>query len=284
MGKTSLEIGSESLPSSTATHLFLRRGRCLELQSDYGAAQENYAQMEAKAREEENQQMLLAALVARATAFAIPSPAQDAEKGQALADEGLALARTLGDQEAEAKLLWAFMLLKIYSGSMPEGIPFGKQSVELARRLGMHEQLAYSLQDLGMASLAVGRLEDADAALMEAASLWETLNNLPMMAENRANISFLRVMTGAFDEALAAASESLRIAGSIENERGQANARGFAGMVYVARGEIDAALEFNQRLIMDAERVGHPGHILGWFYLGWLYMHLGAHAWAAQSG
>ncbi|MDX1417695.1 MAG: hypothetical protein R3293_26055, partial [Candidatus Promineifilaceae bacterium] len=57
---------------------------------------------------------------------------------------------------------------------------------------------------------------------------------------------------------------------------GQVNALAFVSLVYLARGEIDRALEVIQAFIPGAQKVGHPGHILGWFYLNWLYSELGA--------
>lgn len=273
----------EEIPESL-THIYLRYGRCLELQSDYQAAQHKYEEMTARARKSNNQTMLLAALMAGATAYAIPSPAQEIAIGQEMADEALALAQELGDQEAEAKTLWVFMLLRFYGGQSLAAIPFGERSVELARELEMHGQLAHSLQDLALAySRSSGDLDKANAAMTEARPLWETLRNLPMLAENWANSSYLRVMTAQFDDAIASSEESLRIAKSIENAWGQVNPQGFVVMVYMARGEIDQTLSALQRLITEAEKIGHPGSMFGLFYFSWLHTHLGAHELALQA-
>ncbi|MGW8227195.1 MAG: ATP-binding protein, partial [Anaerolineales bacterium] len=279
-----LEYTKSEIESPEALqHIYLRYGRCLELQSDYRAAQQVYEQMADLARAEEEQPMLLAALLAGAIAYAIPSTAQQTETGQKLADESLTLSRQLGDRESEAKTLWVFTLLRIYGGRMLEGISFGERSVELARELGMTEQLAYSLQDLALAYFAAGHLDKADAAMAEARPLWDELGNLPMLAENWANTSYLRLMYAQFDQALAASEESFRIATSIENERGQVNSQGFIGLGYVVRGEVDRALQQIRHMMVDGERVGHPGYILGYCYLSWLYAHLGAHDLALET-
>jgi tetratricopeptide (TPR) repeat protein len=274
---------SQEESHETLTHVYLRYGRCLELQSDYQAAQHNYEEMANLAREGDDQNMLLAALLAGAVACAIPSPAQQTEKGQNLADQSLALARELGDRGAEAKTLWVFVLLNIYGGQVPTAVPFGERSVELARELGMSGQLAHSLQDLGLAYISLGDLDKANAALAEARPLWETLGNLPMLAENWANTCYLRVDGAQFDEAIAASEESLRIASSIENEWGRVNSQGFVGLVYLARGEIDLTLQTINGFITDAERIGHPGHIVAHGYLALLYAHLGAHDLALET-
>jgi class 3 adenylate cyclase/tetratricopeptide (TPR) repeat protein len=257
-------------------HLYLRRGRCLELQSDYARALENYAEMIQLARKREDQGILLAAFQAQATAYAIPGPAQDTEKGEALAQDALVLARNLGDKQAEATILWIFLLLKMYSGFMLEGIPYGEQSAALARELGLREQLARPLQDLGLAYLSSGLLAKADEVLAEARSILEATRNLPMQAENLANAALIRGMTADFKGAIDYFEESYRIAQSIDNAWGLVNARTFSGMIYLALGEVDRTIQTVQSMIVDAEKVGHPADILGHFYLSWLYNHLGA--------
>jgi tetratricopeptide (TPR) repeat protein len=265
------------------THIYLRRGRCQELQSNYLSALQNYAEMGDLAEKWDDQAMQLAALKAQATAYAVPGPAQDAQMGEKLAKRAMTLARQLSDREAEAEILWIFMLLRIHSGLNLEGIPFGEQSVALARELGMRLQLAHSLQDLGLAYLSAGYLDRADAALAEARPLWEKLQNLPMLVENQSQTVYLRVMTVDFDEAITISEEALRIAQSIENVWGQANARMFVGLVHLARGEIERCLQTAQSLIAGAEKVGHPGSIIGEFYLAWLYNHFGAHDLALEA-
>jgi hypothetical protein len=264
-------------------HLFRRRGRCLELQSDYRGAGENYAEMEQVARELVDRAMLLAALLARATNYAIPSGAHDPDEAQELADEALRLARQLDDQEAEARVQWIFMLIQMYSYSMPDGIPFGEQSAALARKLGMKEQLAQSLQDLARCYLTVERPDKALDVIKESRPLWQALNNLPMLAENLGIEAQIYVMLAQFDDAIKSSEESLTIATSIDNVWGRVTARSFVGLVYLARGEIDRALDVIQALIAEGEQEGHPARILGWFYLGWLNFQLGAGRRAAAA-
>jgi hypothetical protein len=53
---------------------------------------------------------------------------------------------------------------------------------------------------------------------------------------------------------------------------------------YLARGEIDQALRSIRTLIEEGERTGHPGRMLGWFYMAWLYYQLGARGRALEAG
>jgi tetratricopeptide (TPR) repeat protein len=267
--------GAENARAEKLIHLFRRRGRCLELSSEYRVAQENYGDMEQVAREQGDRDMLLAALLARATNYAIPSGNHDPDKAQELAEEALLLAQQLNDQRAEARVYWIFLLVQMYGYSMPAGIPFGEKSAELARQLGMTEQLAQSLQDLARCYLTAERPDRALAVVHESRPLWQKLNNLPMLAENLGIEAQIFMMNAQFDEAIKASEESLAMATSIDNAWGRVTAHSFVGLVYLARGEIDDALDSIQTLIAEGEGAGHPARILGWFYLSWLYSLLG---------
>jgi len=266
--------GAEDGPERLA-HLFRRRGRCLELQSNYRAAQDVYAEMERVARTRGDPPMLLAALQARAVGYAIPSGERDAAKAQVLADEGMSLARELGDRPAEARLLWINALIRMYAYGMPDAIPFGEQAAALSRELGLTDLLAQSLQDLSRGYISTERLDKAVQVLDESRPLLQALNNLPLLAENIGVRAQIHVMMGEFDQAIAASEESHAIAVSIDNVWGQVTSRTFVGLVYLARGEIDRALSSVRTLIDEGERMGHPGRMLGWFYLAWLYYQLG---------
>ncbi|HEY5574569.1 MAG TPA: adenylate/guanylate cyclase domain-containing protein [Anaerolineales bacterium] len=266
---------AKELEPGRLLHLYLRRGRCFELLSRHADAIQNYESMRETASQLGNPEMELEALLAQATVNAIPSTVQNTAAGKSLAQQALALSDKLGDERAQARILWVFMLLEIYAGGMRAGIPYGQRSVHLSRQYGLRDQLAYSLQDLALAYIGVGRLADADQALGEAGPIWEDLGNLPMRAENLANAALVLLMTGRFAEGIAASEEAFRIAQSIDNHWGQTNARVFVGLIHLARGEIDRALERAHGMIASAEKVGHPAREIGRFQLSWLYYLLG---------
>jgi tetratricopeptide (TPR) repeat protein len=97
-----------------------------------------------------------------------------------------------------------------------------------------------------------------------------------MKAEVWANRTYIRVMTADIEGAIISSDCSFEIARSIDNLWGQVNARGFLGLVYMARGEIDRALQTVNDLIPSAQKIGHPGHYLGLFCLARIYAQLGA--------
>lgn len=266
------------MPADRAIHLYLRLGRCLELQNDYSAALSVYEALAALAEAQGNETAALAALVARATTYAVPTPAQDVVQGRALSEQALVMARRLDDRQAEARILWNFMLLQMYSGHMGEAIPYGEACAALARQLGLAEQLAHALQDLGLPYMGTGRLDDAQRTLAEAAALWREQVNYPMLGESLANSVLHRLLVGSFDEGEAFARQSFEISDRIDNAWGKVNSRVFVALIYLARGKFGEALHMLPALIQDAEAIGHPGFILGWVQLAQVYQALGATA------
>jgi class 3 adenylate cyclase len=281
-----LSLAKKANPSpspETWIHLYTRRGRAFELQNSYPDAVQTYDELYHLGLEAEDLRIQLAALVAHATAVAIPTPVQDSQKAEELSQKALSLARQLGDREAEAKILWNFMLLNNYSGHMRLGIPYGESSVELARQYSLTEQLAHSLQDLTLAYMGFGRLEDCRQALEESRSLWKELGNLPMLSENLANSSLYHTLTGSLSEAFACYQEGHQISQQIGNEWGKANNSIFIGDTYLAWGEYDLALQTIHSVITVARRLGHPGFILCQVQLAELYGRLGASERARDS-
>ncbi len=95
------------------THVYLRRGRALELNNLYKLALQNYEAMLTDARKLHDRPMELAAQVAASTLYSTPTPVADAGKGLSLSGETLTLARASGDRATEAKVLWNLQLVNL---------------------------------------------------------------------------------------------------------------------------------------------------------------------------
>jgi tetratricopeptide (TPR) repeat protein len=262
-------------PAEQLTHLHLRAGRCKELQGDYAGAIKFYTDLEGVAGLRNDPAVLLAALQAQATAYTIPTRAQDVDKARSLIAQALHLADQSGDQAAQAKILWTDLILHLYSGSAQEGVSSGERSVALARQLGLRELLAHVLQDLAMVYMGVGHARAAVIALVEAGPLWQEAGNLAMLAENRAHFCFYHVIAGNLAEALALADEAHQIATRIDNRWGQVNSRTFTALAHVALGNNDAVWATTQFGIEAGEEVGHPAYILNRIWRSMLYENLG---------
>jgi tetratricopeptide (TPR) repeat protein len=124
--------------------------------------------------------------------------------------------------------------------------------------------------------MGVGKLEAARQVYDEAYTLWQSFNNLPMLAENRANSVMLYLMIGDFEKGLEYSKEGYEISRRIGNEWGQVNSRIFVSMIHHAMGDIGSAIENLNAVTPEGDRVGHPGSIITRVQLAWVYASLGA--------
>ncbi len=262
--------------AETLSHLYIRQGRCYELLAKYPEALQNYDEMLSWAESIENPEQILLAKITLATVLAFPNSVQDADRAKIVADEALELAGKVNDRAAEARLYWVLMLVIMYAGDMPAGLPYGVRAADLARELGLTELLASALQDVGLAFTSTGDLEKGEAALTEARPLWESLQNLPMLAENYANSVYYRLSAGDFDEAVRLSEKAFQIGQAIENQWSMANAHVFVTSVHIARGEVDQAIQTGEKMIAFADKVGHPARIIAIHQLSTLFFYLGA--------
>jgi tetratricopeptide (TPR) repeat protein len=238
-------------------HLYPSRGRALELSGRYDEAIANDEAWRAMAEDVGDRSAVLGADLVLATLHSTPTPRFDAERGRALSERTLALARELGDRMAESKALWNLMILNVFGGGdLREALDAGERSLEIARELEAREQMAFTLNDLWRPYAAVGDLAASRATLEEATPIWRELGNLPMLSENLASIASLKRMAGEESEALALSLESYRISEEIGNLWGQSYALMNAFGVYLDRGELASAMAAMEESIALSERVG----------------------------
>ncbi len=266
-------------------HLFTQRGRALELGGQYEQALANYQDMETQARERGDRALELAALMARATIHSTPSAVHDPLRSKSLSEQALALARELGDRQAESKILWNLMLLSQFTGSMRDAVTYGEKSLALARELDLREQLAYTLNDSVRAYVGVGQFARAWEVLDESRDIWRGLGNLPMLTDNLGRSARIFFAVGEYDRAIAAADEARRLSESIGNLWGQAFCRMFVGMIYFERGDPATAIVTMTDCIRLAAQAGLVMGLVGTRSdLAWIYGVLGATATGLDTG
>jgi class 3 adenylate cyclase/tetratricopeptide (TPR) repeat protein len=238
-------------------HLFPSRGRAFELAGRYDDAVANDESWRALAEGEGNRSAILGADLALATLFSTPTPKFDAERGRALSERTLDLARQLGDRVAESKTLWNLMILNVYGGGdLPEAVDAGERSLAIARELNAREQMAFTLNDLWRPYVAIGGLRASRASLEEARGLWRELRNLPMLSENLASSASVARLEGNDRDALALAEEAHSIARDIGNLWGQAYSLMNIYGICVDRGELGRAMAMMRECIAIAEPAG----------------------------
>lgn len=238
-------------------HLYICRGRAFELSSQHTQALANYEEMERLAAQRSDSPLGLAAVIARATLYATPTASFNPAQAQALADQALALARDLGDRQAEARALWLLLLINVFTGRPREAMTYGEQSLAISRELGLQEQLAFTLNDITYAYLVVtDQVEHALAALNEARALWQAQGNLPMLVDSLVGLSDIYQFAGDYDQALALSEEAYRIGQSIGNLWGQSYSRMMIGSVYLDRGQVDTAMAIMEESVHLGEQAG----------------------------
>ena len=237
-------------------HLFPSRGRALELSGRYDDAVANDEAWRMLAEERGDRSAVLAADLALATLHSTPTPRFDAERGRALSERTLGLARELGDRLAESKALWNLMILDVFGGKgdLREAVDAGERSLAIAREIGAREQMAFTLTDLWRPYAAVGDLAASRASLEEATPIWRELGNLPMLSENLASRASVRRLAGEDAEALALADEGCRISEEIGNPWGQAYGLINSYGIFWDRGDVGRTMSAMRECVALAER------------------------------
>ena len=98
----------------------------------------------------------------------------------------------------------------------------GERALALARELGLAEETAYLLNDLGEALGSLGRMEEARAMMGEAVAHWRALGNEPMLADGLTGLANWTGFGGDLTGARASAEEANAINTRIGNPWGQA--------------------------------------------------------------
>jgi tetratricopeptide (TPR) repeat protein len=258
--------------------LYLGLGRAYELLGHYERAIAAYTEMSDLAQTRGDRPLELAALIELTKLRAIPSGAYDPPQGRVLAEKALALARALGDQAAEARLLWIMALLNIYSGGgLPEAAAYGDQALSLTRALDLPELRAFILNDVWYAYVGIGDLKRAWAMLTEAQQLWRAMGNTPMLAANHSYLSQMHLWAGELEQAVQQAEDGFRLAGSINNVEGQVTSQFMILPTYAEAGRFGEGLVLQETAIERSEPFGLVAiQTGGRAEVGWVYGQLGA--------
>jgi class 3 adenylate cyclase/tetratricopeptide (TPR) repeat protein len=260
-----LEIAKRSGEGGAASlvHIYASLGNALELNAQYAEAMALYSEMETAARARVDRRMEFNAVMARAKVLATPNPAFNPLEGRRALERALELSREIGDRADECRILWNLMVLDIFGGGdMRRAIDCGEQSISLARELGLREREAFATQDIYYAYVAVDRNDMAWVRLREAQALWRELNNVPMLADNTANIAIRHYERGELNATIANANEAYRLYQSIGNVYGIASSRFCISGAYIERGEFGEALTLIDDGIRHAEKSGHVAALI----------------------
>ncbi len=263
--------------SEQIAQLYTCRGRALELQSRFTEADASYQDLEQLARERDDRRLELAALIGQGKLRANVTPLFDAAAGRALMERALSLSRDLDERAAEVRILWNLLNIDRFDFNKSDrAVANGERALGIAREMGLAEETAYLLNDLGQLYGTLGQLELARRLLAEAQAYWRALDNLPMLADSLSGCAVWTAINGELPAALAYTEEGLAIATRIGNRWGQAFARGTRGLTLGYLGHLGDGIASLRQAIEEARDSGFlGGQLLARAFLATLLQELG---------
>ena len=211
--------------SKQLVHLYLRRGRVLELMLRHDEALETYQALEALGEAGDDDELRLAGLAAQGISYTIGL--FDQENSRLYTNKALALARDLGDRFVEARSLWSLLLSHSYFDGR-QALEYGEQGLAITRELVAGPEssqehldlLALILMDLVVPLVGAGQVGTAAEYASEARDIFEELGNLPMASTAAQRQGVAYKAEGRFEQALEVYDWSAEIDLSIGNDGG----------------------------------------------------------------
>ncbi len=249
-------VVSITIETDLLCQLYTHRGRALELNNRFDEALANYREMAELGAKGGDEALVLASLTAQCIVQATQTPLYNPSEARILGEKALTLARKLGDQTIEAKVLWGLLLAEVWSGGdYQQALTHGQQSLAICRELDLKEQMAFTLTSLSTLYCSLDQIETGLAAILEARPIWLELSNTPMLADAYNLAAWLYMFAGDFEAALATAREGIPIGESIGNVWNHAGMLVGMGEIYAERGQIGLAvanLEQGKRMAVEA--------------------------------
>ena len=237
-------------------HLFLRKGRALELNQQFDLAMANYSEMLNYAAETNNSSIELASQIASLTLHSIPGPQFDLVVANQIAERVLVLASQLDDQASEAKIYWSLAILNVMARDSSAAIDFAERSIAISRQLNLEDQLAYSLNDLARAYLGQGDFDQAQIAAAEAHILFQKMGNLPMLGDNILSTAETHLTLGNYQRSYESYQEMTELAASIDNMWLRSWGLTGTGYISIDYGNFSTGIEMISEVVEIADRIG----------------------------
>ena len=248
--------GHLNLPSEDLVPIYSEQGRALELAGRYAEALTVYEELEQLGRRRGELSMECVALEHLVTCYTEPCAVHNLGKAEQLSARGVNLARALGDHEAEVRFLRTRMVMASHYGNDEDARTAGETGLALARRYGLQKQLAYLLNDVAVLERLSGWQEQGQEHAEEARLLFQTLGDLPMLADNLAQQASSDLLGLRLDEALNYVDQAEALCRRLGNAWNLSIAMFVRGQVAVLRGQWTTALALFEEAAQQADIAG----------------------------
>ncbi|HET9907400.1 MAG TPA: adenylate/guanylate cyclase domain-containing protein [Anaerolineales bacterium] len=258
-------------------HLYTQLGTVLELSGKYQQALANHDEMLSLAIERHERGMELSALMAKATVYSTFTEVHNPELSEKTLIRALEVSQALGDISAQARLNWNLMLTYLFSKRLNQALPYGEAALDLARKSGNTEYLAFVLNDLCRLHTCRGEFEKAHTFVRQARELWISLDHQVMLADSWGSEAEAYFNGGEFELGIECCEKALKISEEINNLWGQAYNMMLMSFVYFENGELGRGIQLAERSVQLADQAGLIASSISLrSELGWAYAYCGA--------
>jgi len=183
-------------------------------------------------------------------------PCEETEKALELAEEGLALARKLGDVGGQCMFLNVLTQLYVPMGELDKAITLGEEGVALSKKTGNITTLSFILSSLGFAYQVSGELDKSGRCFAEFSNISRKLDEFQASVDVHFNSGLQHFEKEEFTKARESFEEGVKVAEKAGARTGQMVGSQFLIWASVELGEIEKAqnlLDSLQKFALETE-------------------------------
>jgi tetratricopeptide (TPR) repeat protein len=251
--ETGLRDGS---PTDLMAHLYISRGRALELRGAYAEAIVTYEALERLAAERGDDRLRADALAHQATVYRIPTTILNTERSDDLLDAALKIARARNDLTLIAQLQRDKIHIHLARGQVTPALTAGEESMSAATAAGSQEQLMYTSNDISCAYREAGDLGRARQSAIRATGIAKQIDDQPLRANSLWAWGLVEFIEGSYDTAARLWTEGNAIAESVDNFWGRSVNTGASASIRFEHGDLGGAIRSWEESLRLADAVG----------------------------
>jgi len=221
----------------------------------------------------------LAALLKLANSLEAKAP----QEALTYTDEGIALARSLGDREREAAFLSTTAYCCSQTGDFSRSIDFGRRALALGTEIGNQDRIAKAHNALGITYTFVGAYSQALEESVEALRIREELGEVQPIAQSLNLIGVVYHHSGQYEKAIDYFNQVLKRTEATSDPKRKILAKLNIGFALFKLGRFKEALQIHQEALAMTGQFNETTHLnYAHLNLGMTYTDLGQYAQAGQ--